>query len=345
LGGVLMVPPHSDLTTRRDYSAVRIKYPMDFDPVNNSTHRSRLYNDCKSTHNVGGAVEVASSETNSAFTIDAVKTNATSTSTFVAYAPLGATVAYPTSLNRAGYCPTFSNNIETHSPQLTATTVPGWCNSTKRESMVTLPDRVAFEEMYKDPKDLQYTFYVFVDSAYSESQPNVAYSTYTSAEAFLASAEKVNVRLVGKLPFLDKTVSNGATVYAGTEQFRGVGQTMIDTYLKAGAATLAKDTTINGSWTIPTGAEGIDRMGISGWFRKSDGSRIGPATFADSFGLPRSLKTFTVSEDWYGFDRQTYKNGMFVNTPYLATAAYREIWVRSYDRYNRQIQTVEFAVR
>ena len=355
LGGVLMVPPHSDLTARRDYAAVRIKYPMDFDPKNNATHRAALFNDCKRTHPVGTTVEIASAETNSAFTIDAVKTNAASTSTFAAYTPLNASVAYPTSLTRTS-CPAFNvsgaqtNIAQTGGTATTASTVSGWCNSTRRESMLTPALRAAFEDLYKDPKDLQYTFYVFVDSNYSETTANTAYGSYAHAEAFFASAEKMNVRRGGRVPFLEKTTTNGVEVYAGAEQFRGVGQSMIDNYLKAGAtspATLLKNSTIRGSWTIPDGAEGIDRLGIGGWFRKSDGSRIGAATFADSFGLPRTLNwaDFTLTEDWYGFDRQTYKDGVFAATPFSATSTYREIWVRSYDRYNRQIQTVEFAVR
>ena len=295
---------------------------------------------------------MASGETNSAFTMDAVKTNSTSTATFSAYAPLNATVAYPTSLTRTS-CPSFNaNGVQTNVAQTggvatTASTVSGWCNSTRRESMVTPALRTAFEALYKDPKDLQYTFYVFVDSNYTEATAGTAYGNYATADAFFASAEKVNVRLVGKLPFLDKTTTSGVEVYAGTEQFRGVGQAMIDNYLKAGAATLAKNSSVSGTWTIPNGAEGIDRLGISGWFRKSDGSRIGVATFADSFALPRTLNlaNFTLTEDWYGFDRLSYKGGMYAASPYSATAAYREIWVRSYDRYNRQIQTVEFAVR
>lgn len=355
-GGLLMVPPHSDLTARRDYSAVRIKYPMNFDPINNSTDKTRLFNDCKASHAVGSNVEVASAETNSAFTIDAVKTNASSTATFAAYTPLNAPVAYPTSLARYS-CPTFNssgvqtNVASTGGVATTASTVSGWCNATKRESMVTSALRTAFETRYKDPKDLQYTFYVFVDSSYSDATPGTAYSGYANATDFLASAEKVNVRLVGRLPFVDKTTVGGAEIYNGTEQFRGVGQSMITAYLQSGAATLAKNGSINASWTIPTGAEGIDRLGIGGWFRKSDGSRIGAATFSDSFGLPRSITqaTFTLSEDWYGYDHTTYSNSKFVSAPYsgaaAAVATYREIWVRSYDRNNRQIQTVEFAVR
>jgi hypothetical protein len=355
-GGVLMVPPHSDVTARRDYSAVRIKYPTNFDPVNNAIDKSRLFNDCKSTHNVGGNVEVASAESNSAFTIDAVKTNLASTATFRAYTALNAPVAYPTSLTRYS-CPAFNaggvqtNIASTGNVATTASTVSGWCNSTKRESMVDAALRTAFETLYKDPKDLQYTFYVFVDSAYSDTTPGTAYSAYADATDFLASAEKVNVRLVGRLPFVDKTTVSGVEIYNGAEQFRGVGQSMIDTYLKAGAASLAKNSSIAASWTIPTGAEGIDRLGISGWFRKADGSRIGQATFSDSFGLPRSLSqaSFILSEDWYGYDSATYASSKFVTAPFsgaaAAAATYREIWVRSYDRSNRQIQTVEFAVR
>ena len=59
----------SALTARRDYSAVRIKYPFDFDPTNIPAHREQLLKDCKSTHTAGYA-EVASGSNNSAITID-----------------------------------------------------------------------------------------------------------------------------------------------------------------------------------------------------------------------------------------------------------------------------------
>lgn len=351
-GGVLMVPPHSDLTARRDYAAVRIKYPMNFDPIQNENDKNRLYADCKTTHTVGTNSQVASAETNSAFTIDAVKTNVNSTTTFAAYTPLNAPVAYPTSLTRTA-CPIFNaNGVQTNIASTggvatTANTVSGWCHSVKRESMVTPSLRTAFESLYKDPKDLIYTFYLFADPNYSDQSAGTAYAHLGNSTAFLASAEKLNVRLVGRLPFVDKVTQGGIEVYNGAEQFRSVGQPMIDSFLSANAPTLLKDTQISASWSIPPGAEGIDRMGIGGWFRKADGSRIGQATFSDSFGLPRSINnaTFTLSEDWFGFDRTTYSGGQFVNAPYGATSTYREIWVRSYDRSNRQIQTVEFAVR
>lgn len=358
VGGVLMVPPHSDYTARRDYSAVRIKYPMTFDPVNNATDKLRLFNDCKSTTTVGSNVEVGSGETNNAFTIDAVKTDSASTASFKPYWPItgNSPITYPTSLTRTA-CPTYNNNGgQTNTgagngntgAATTANTVSGWCYSTKRESMVDSALQTAFQARYKDVKDVQFTFYVFVDSNYSDQTANSAYSTYATATDFFNSAQVVNnVRMVGAFPFLDKTTTNGVEVYAGNQQFRGVGQSMIDTYLSANAATVTSGTAIPASWTIPQGAEGIDRLGISGWYRKSDGSRIGAATFADSFGLPRSKLSgsFVLTEDWYGYDTTTYRNGMFRNTPYSAVATYREIWVRSYDRNNRQIQTVEFAVR
>jgi hypothetical protein len=119
---------------------------------------------------------------------------------------------------------------------------------------------------------------------------------------------------------------------------------MVSTYLAANAASVPLTTKVAGTWTVPTGADGIDRLGLGGWFVKSDGSRIGAATFSDSFPLPRSLTSanFTLSEDWYGYDFATYGTNKYKAT---ATAGYREIWVRSYDRTNRQIQTVEFATR
>jgi len=335
-GGVLLVPPHSDLVTRKDYSAIRIKYPTDFDPLTNTTHRDLLFSDCKTTYTSSGKTEVASGETSNNFTIDSVKTNSSSTATFKAYSSLNAATAYPTSTNR----PTTSC-----SATYTATTVPGWCNPTKREDLVSATLKTAFKALYKEPKDIQFTAYIFVDANYSESTPQTAYSSYANSTAFLASAEKVNFRMTGEMPFLDKSSEDRTTaIYTGSELFRSVGSSMISTYLAANAASVPLTTKVAGAWTIPTGADGIDRLGIGGWFLKSDGSRIGAATFSDSYSLPRSITSLsiTLSEDWYGYDFATYSNKKYSTS---ATNAYREIWVRSYDRTNRQIQTVEFATR
>jgi hypothetical protein len=230
--------------------------------------------------------------------------------------------------------------------------------------MVDADLRSKFESRYKDPKDVVFTFYLFVDenynsettsesisskakSAYSSfavntvyggntgrTQQNVVDDWITQGDRFLDSAEIAQVRVVGAMPFVDKTADG---LYAGNQVFRQVGQSMIDAYLTKGA-------TVAGSWTIPAGVEGIDRLGLGGWFRKSDGSRIGSATYSDSFALPRSINSqnFLLPEDWYGFDSATYDQGRFNN---VAGSTYREIWVRSYDTRNRQIQTVESATR
>jgi hypothetical protein len=335
-GGVLMVPPHSDLVTRRDYSAIKIKYPFDFDPINNITHRNLLFSDCKATYTSNSITEIASAETNNAFTIDAVKTNSSSTATFKVYSSLNAATAYPTSISRTSCSAT-----------LTATTVPGWCYSTKREDMVSTSLKTAFNARYKDPKDIQYTAYIFNDIATRMYDPRVPppYSTLTNSNDFLATADIVHFRIVGEMPFLDKSSEDlTSAIYKGNTVFRGVGSSMVNTYLTANAASVSKSTKVVASWTIPDGAEGIDRLGIGGWFSKSDGSRIGAATFSDSYYLPRSLTSLniTLSEDWYGYDFATYSNNKYSST---AKNAYREIWVRSYDRTNRQIQTVEFASR
>ncbi|NBS63327.1 MAG: carboxypeptidase regulatory-like domain-containing protein [Betaproteobacteria bacterium] len=353
-GGVLMVPPHSDLTARRDYSAVRIKYPEGFDPTQNATDRAQLLKDCRDyPHNagLGNSIrwELGSAETNSAFTIDGAKTDASSSTEFVAYKAAinggnpnaNASVAYPTSLSRTS-CPLSSNSSADR------TAVSGWCAPTKRDVLVTDALRTAFETTYKDPKDVIYTFYLFVDQTYAGTGPQTvsadAKTAYTGFNAngddFLASAEIVQARIVGAMPFVDKA----SGVYAGNQVFRGVGAAMVSAYLGANLSTLAKGSLIQGSWTIPDGVEGIDRLGISGWFINTAGSRIGAATFSDSFALPRSVKTkdFALTEDWYGFDFSTYKNQTYAT---VAAKAYREIWVRSYDTRNRQIQTVENAVR
>ena len=360
-GGVLMVPPHSDLVIRRDYAAIRIKYPTTFDPKNDSNHRRRLLEDCKSYQqtdpNNVNTREIASGSTTNNFTIDKAKTNASSTATFKAYGALGSTYAYPTSLGKVsvtpltrwGKCPAFTNNVETSG--ITKDDVDGWCNANYRENFVTSGEISTFNNTYKDPKDIIFTFYLFVDTAYSDANPALAFTSYNATvsanvDSFFNSADIVkNVRIVGTMPFLSKTTdSSNNIIYSGNEAFRSVGDSMKTSYLSANAPTLAKTTSVGASWSIPIGSEGIDRIGLGGWFTKSTGDRIGQATYSDSFPLPRKLLStnLTLLEDWYGYDSATYKNGQFA-TP--AKYTYREIWVRSYDRYNRQIQTVEMATR
>lgn len=351
-GGVLMVPPHSALTARRDYSAVRIKYPFNFDPKTNPADREQLLKDCKSTH-PAGTNEVSSGNNNSAFTIDGAKLGTDSTYTPKAYPNF--VDQYPTSLTRSSCSATNVN---------TAGTVSGWCSADKRSNFVSSSERGDFLAAYRDPKDVRYTFYLFVDSDYTTQtttgRPLGAAAAYTgfpttadvlaaNATNFFATAQIEHTRILGAMAFVSKDADALTAQYTGNELFRGIDASMATAFLTEGKATLAKGTSIQAKWSIPTGAEGIDRIGFGGWFSSTNG-RIGTATFSDSFAVLRGTTegTFTLSEDWYGYDFATYDNGRYdANKPanLKALSAYREIWVRSYDRYNRQIQTVQRASR
>ena len=258
-GGVLMVPPHSALTARRDYSAVRIKYPFDFDPKNNSDHRAQLLKDCKSTH-TAGTNEVASGATNSAITIDGAKLGADSSYMPKAYTNL--TDQYPTSYTRAA-CPAAN----------TTGSVSGWCSSDKRSNFISSNERADFLATYKDPKEIRYTFYMFVDADYTASAPAAAYTSYvttnsvlaTNATNFFATAQIEHTRILGAMSFVSKDSEALTAQYTGSELFRGIDASMATAYLTAGKATLAKGTVLQAKWSIPAGAEGIDRIGFDPW--------------------------------------------------------------------------------
>ena len=319
-GGVLMVPPHSALTARRDYSAVRIKYPTDFDPKNNSEHRIQLLKDCKSTHSAG-TNEVGSASTNNAMTIDGAKLGADSTYVPKAYTNLAD--QYPTSLTRTS-CPSATTN----SP----TAVSGWCSPDQRSNFVSASERNDFLTAYKDPKEIRYTFYMFVDADYTATAttsrptgPAVAYTSYattgagvtpsilaTNASNFFDTAQIEHTRILGAMTFVSKNAEGLDAQYTGNELFRGIDASMVTAYLTEGKATLPRGSAIQAKWSIPTGAEGIDRIGFGGWFNSSNG-RIGTATFSDSFAVSRGATegSFTLSEDWYGYDYATYDNGRY----------------------------------
>jgi hypothetical protein len=257
-GGVLMVPPHSALTARRDYSAVRIKYPTDFDPKNNPADRLQLLKDCKFTHTAGSS-EVASASTNNAMTIDGAKLGADSTYLPKAYANL--TDQYPTSLTRTS-CPAANTTINN---------VSGWCSPDKRSNFVSSTERADFLAAYKDPKEIRYTFYMFVDTAYSEATASSAYTSFsttvnsaTNATNFFATAQIEHTRILGAMTFVSKSAKALDAQYTGNELFRGIDASMATAYLTEGKATITKGTAVQAKWSIPADAEGIDRIGFGG---------------------------------------------------------------------------------
>lgn len=334
-GGVLIVPPHSAFTARRDYSAIRIKYPETFDPINVSSDKQQLLTDCKSSHNAGTIAqpnrEIGSPSTNNAFTIDGAKLDANSSYLPKGYANLND--QYPTSLTRVA-CP--ASNAAAGTP------VSGWCYPDKRANFVSNVEKANFLATFADPKDIRFTFYTFIDNSYSASSPNTAFSGVTDANAFFATAVKEHTRILGAIPF----VAQSSGVYSGSDLFRTISP---GNYLDSSASTVSADSNVTFNWTIPVGADGVDRVGVGGWFINASG-RVGVATYSDSWAVSRGTLTQTnkLAEDWYGFDWNSYRSTNFTTSVAAnanVTSGYREIWVRAYDKDNRQLQTVVRATR
>lgn len=358
-GGVMLKPVWSEVTQRQDYMAPRVKYPFDFDPINNSTQKAQLLSDCKRPHrdtvadSSGVATNIdyqATPETNSTFATDWANNNSVSTKTF-GYTWLAK--PYPTSYNRfdngVTACPTPTNSV-------TIDKVAGWCNPTKRETAVTDAERAEFETTYADPKNIIFTFYLFIDETYSEASPGTTKFSNTTAfpisgEAFLASAEVMQIRMAGTLAFLDKKTENGKIIYTSAkESYLSIGDTTLSKYLAADLKTIAKDTVVDFSWQKSYGDMGADRLGIGGWWvgkkcPTCNVSRLGDRTYSDSYAVDKSKNSASIKlpEDWYGFDQlnnlttgANYRNYSKSTGGY----AYREIWIRSYDKQNRVLQTV-----
>ena len=346
-GGVMLKPAWSEVTQRQDYMAPRVKYPFDFDPINNSTNKAQLLSDCKNPHTDNGVRYQATPETNSTFATDWAINNSKSTRSF-GYTWLAK--PYPTSYNRfdngVTACPTSTNGVAIDK-------VAGWCNPTKRETSVTDAERAEFETTYADPKNIVFTFYLFIDETYSEASPGTTKFSNTTAfpssgESFLASAEVMQIRMAGTLAFLDKKSENGKNIYTSIkESYLSIDDTTLSKYLAADLKTISKDTVVDFSWQKSYGDMGGDRLGIGGWWsgKKCSGcniSRIGDKTYSDSFAIDKSKNTVSIKlpEDWYGFDHLN-SNNLNAGAGYRNyTHGYREIWIRSYDKHNRVLQTV-----
>jgi hypothetical protein len=340
MGGILMAPPHSELTARRDYASIKIKYPEDFDPINNPIHRDVLWNDCKSSNTIGTKSEVSTLVTNNQFTLDAVKTKTDSTATFPEFSP--------TSLNRGTAC-----NVPN---------VPGNCFPTRREYFMNNElEKAAILQSNGEPRNLMYTAYLFVDASYSESSSETAYASFGNADSFFVSAEKLNIRLLGVMPSLNKKTQEGVVVFADSVKFPNADLGVLDAYLKTGAKTIARGNSIDINWycntestpstNVTPPASPVAGIVINGYFRDQYNNRIGEAAYQDTLRITNetlikqcpSSKTkgvkFFLAEDWYGYDPKDYQAGKFSQSPYNATSAYREIVLQTYDSKGGRIQS------
>lgn len=325
LGGILLKVPRSDYVARQDYLAVHVKFPATFDPFGVDADRQSLMKACAARENTGTiqtpVMEVATWSTNNQFTIDAAKD---STSSGFIWPPLAnGNQAY----SWAGSSTTYSAMVGTKYGTYALSTV----DATTKAS-------------YKPTTMPTYTFFAFPRTSLSAvtyaSSPNAAVPVITLSDAntFWATKIQTKARMIGAMPYLTID-SNG--IYKGKDAFSTV--TSASAFLSASATTLAANSTLDTTWTVPAKASGVDRVGYScwaNWMNSSNEVRWGPSVSSNSWGVPRNInsKSFTLEEDCVGYEWGQN------NTP-TVSSLYREIWARSYDAENRQIQSVQYARR
>ena len=316
-GGILLKVPHPDAVATRNYMPIHAKYSADFDPVNNTTHRDNLWKDCKGTTGTTGTTPlIGTSSTNNQFTFTSALANSDSTWTF----PGPAKRNYVIDSANVGTC------------------APGNCPrqtyANMRSTEVTAQDKVDYFSTYGNTSMPRYTIYVFQDDAYLNAS-TTAWGNTNNSTNFWNSRTVENGRMVGTMAFLDKD-NNG--LYAGNIKFRKPDATTVSNYLSTTLSKIAVGTNVNVGWSVPSGAQGIDRFGGKGQAYSSSGLIV--ASIAQvSKGSPRSATSgvLTLTDDWLGADAIGSNYG---NTGIAVTSVYREIWARSYDLENRQIQYV-----
>jgi len=323
-GGILLKVPHPEAVATRNYMPIHAKYSPDFDPVGNSTDKNTLWSDCKGT--TGTTVRIGTSSTNNQFTINAVKANSASTWAF----PGPAANNFEITRSNVGTCNGNTTTATDGCPRRTYATM--------RSTEVTAQDKLDYFTTFGDTSMPRYTIYVFQDDAYLNTDITAWGNSVTT---FWNSAKIENGRMVGAMAFLAKD-SNG--VYKGDIKFRKPDAATVSTYLGTTLSTLPLGTNVNVGWTVPAGEQGIDRFGGKGQAYLGTGSSqktIVSSIAQMSKGSPRSASSgvLTLSDEWPGDDAigttKTYGGAQFA-----VTSVYREIWARSYDLENRQIQYV-----
>lgn len=323
-GGVLLKIPHPDAVATRTYMAIHAKYSADFDPVNNSTDRTTLWIDCKGTS--GSTPRIGTSGTNNQFTFSAVKANAAATWEF----PGEAAKNFVIDSANVGIC---NSNVTTATDGC-----PRRSYATMRSTEVTTQDKQDYVSTFGNTSMPRYTIYAFQDDGYV----NTSTTAWGNSVINFWNAKIIeNGRMVGTMAFVERD-TNG--VYSGNIKFRKPDAATVATYLGPTLATIAAGAPVNVGWDVPAGAQGIDRFGGKGqaYFTSGGSERTIISSIAQiSKGSPRSASNgvLTLTAEWLGNDAiGTTKT--YAGTPFAVTSVYREIWVRSYDLENRQIQYV-----
>jgi hypothetical protein len=324
-GGILLKVPHPDAVATRNYMPIHAKYSATFDPINNpTTDRVTLFNDCKGT--TGTPSRIGTSNTNNQFTFNSAKANSASTWAF----PGEALKNFVITNSNVGTC---------NSNTTTATDgCPRRSYASMRSTESTIQDQQDYVSTFGNTSMPRYTIYAFQDDAYVNSSTTAWNNTIAN---FWNSKSVENGRMVGTMAFVEKD-ANG--VYSGDVKFRKPDPATVSNYLGANLSSIASGGTVNVGWVVPSGAQGIDRFGGKGqaYYTVAGSERLIVSSVAQiSKGSPRSASSgvLTLNDEWLGNDAigttKTY-NGV----SFAVTSVYREIWARSYDLENRQIQYV-----
>lgn len=330
-GGVLVKIPHPDVVTTRSYMAIHAKYSADFDPINNTSapnnDRQTLFNDCKST--TGSNVKVGTSNTNNQFTFSAARSGSEST------------WSYP-STNANNFVIDRSNVSTCNSNTTTATDgCPRRYYTNIRSIEASTQDKLDYLNLYGNASMPRFTIYAFQDDSYLNAEALNHNVWGGSVSTFWDSKVTETGRLIAPMAFVDKD-TNGA--YSGDIKFRKPDDQTAASYLGQSMTTLPAGFNLNVGWSVPSGAQGIDRFGGKGqaYFTSGGVEKVIVSSIAQiSKGTSRSLNsgTLTLTDEWLGNDAiGSVKN--YSGTNFAVTSVYREIWTRSYDLENRQIQYV-----
>jgi hypothetical protein len=334
-GGVLIKVPRSDYVARQDYMVVHAKFRDDFNPEGNDDDRKLLLKACASREYANGAWEVGSFNTNNQFTIDSAKIDSSGT------------FGWPTSSPLAWMG--------------TSTTYAGTGGTHRTATYRVAPVADSVKAVYKPTVMPVYTFYAFKHTdlptnlytntgGTDRSTPVIPDSPagLTATNTFFATKQIIKARMAGAMPYLE-TNANG--VYVGNSRFSAIAAARADAFLQADAAPIASGGTLDVSWSVPSGGTGVDRVGYSCWANWNNSTtstptevRWGPSSSSNSWGVPRSVTSrgFTLEEECEGLGARRLRA---TPTPIDSYTKYREVWTRSYDEENRQIQGVIYAKR
>jgi hypothetical protein len=339
VGGVLLKVPRSDFTQKREYMAIAYKFPETFDPVSNQSDRNQLAKACGTREWVsnppapanGGRWEVATFSIYSNFTIDFAKIDSSSTFTW----------------------PTASDGNINFNWAGSSNSFPANNAGLKYGSSALNPVAQSVKVAYKPTSMPIYNFYSF---RFSDLQtlgniwtgPNAAIAIVDDniGNTFWSKKIITKSRMIGEMPYLKRDSND---LYTGNTKFGTIGSSTLTNYLGSSAPAIAIGDTLPASWTSAIGGAGIDRLGFTcfgTWMSGSNKFRWGPSFSSGSWVFPRNItsRTFTFDDTCLGYgDVNSAPNGLPANT--TIKTVYRDIWVRSYNQNNTQIQQVYIAER